>query len=29
MQENKKDSDSYNRKRQATKDYYKNRDTER
>ena len=29
LQEFKKDSDSYNRKRQATKDYYKNRDTER
>ena len=29
LQEFKKDSDSYNRKRQATKDYYKNRGTER
>lgn len=29
LQEFKKDSDSYNRKRQATKDYNKNRDTER
>ena len=29
LQEFKKDSDSYNRKRQATKDYYKNKDNER
>ncbi len=29
LQEFKKDSDSYNRKRQATKDYYKNKDMER